>query len=152
MWIANTDADTVVRPDWLREQLRLARSHSAVAGVVELDPVRTPARLLERFRTSYQLNGARHPHVHGANLGVRADAYLQAGGWSLQTRVGEDHGLWNRLVADQHPVIQSTHVRVVTSARTTSRVEGGFATQLRSLVANGFAAATAGPAVVSEVA
>jgi glycosyltransferase involved in cell wall biosynthesis len=134
VWIANTDADTVVRADWLRSQLRHAATQRAVAGIVELDPSRTPRALLERFRSSYRLDGARHTHVHGANLGVRADTYLEAGGWSERTRVGEDHGLWARLVATGHPVIQSTTVRVVTSARTTSRVTGGFATDLRALV------------------
>jgi hypothetical protein len=34
-----------------------------------------------------------HPHVHGANLGIRADAYSDAGGWNDLT-VAEDHCLW----------------------------------------------------------
>ena len=33
-----------------------------------------------------------HPHVHGANLGVTAAAYLAAGGFSA-LRTGEDHAL-----------------------------------------------------------
>ena len=46
-----------------------------------------------RFRMTYQINtDGTHPHVHGANLGMRADAYLAAGGWNpLPT--AEDHDL-----------------------------------------------------------
>jgi cellulose synthase/poly-beta-1,6-N-acetylglucosamine synthase-like glycosyltransferase len=133
IWIANTDADTVVPEGWFVEQLRLASHFDAVAGVVDLDPLATCPHLLNRFRSTYQLDGGTHRHVHGANLGVRCDAYLDVGGWCPNTLVGEDHRLWNRLKAQGHDVIQCTHVRVTTSARVRSRVEGGFATDLRAL-------------------
>jgi glycosyltransferase involved in cell wall biosynthesis len=133
VWIANTDADTVVPADWLSVQVELARDHHAVAGVVELDPSRTSTRVLDRFGATYRLDGDRHLHVHGANLGVRADAYLAVGRWCPTTIVGEDHGLWRRLVEAGYAVTHRTSVRVTTSSRLRSRVEGGFATVLRTL-------------------
>lgn len=132
-WIANTDGDTTVPESWLLAQLEVAGSHHAIAGIVELDPNRVPAGLLDRFRSSYLLQGEAHTHVHGANFGVRADWYVTAGGWCPRTSVGEDHGLWGRLVDAGATTLQSTKIRVLTSGRTVSRVEGGFASDLRVL-------------------
>ena len=36
-----------------------------------------------------------HRHVHGANLGVRADLLDAVGGWR-RLHTGEDHDLWQR--------------------------------------------------------
>lgn len=130
VWIANTDADTRVPETWLAEQARLAASFDAVAGVVDLDPDQVGCHLFDRFRATYRLDGDRHHHVHGANLGLRAVAYRAVGGWCPRTIVGEDHGLWNRLVAHGCDVIQTTRLCVITSGRTTSRVDDGFATDL----------------------
>ena len=41
-----------------------------------------------------------HAHVHGANLGIRADAYLDVGGWS-DASLAEDHCLWNQCHAER---------------------------------------------------
>ena len=43
-----------------------------------------------------------HGHVHGANLGVRADAYWRVGGFR-PLHVGEDVDLVSRLVTPGHP-------------------------------------------------
>lgn len=134
MWIANTDADTTVPHSWLQDQVLLARCHQAVAGVVDLDPATVTPSLLDRFRSSYRLEGDRHSHVHGANLGVRADVYRAAGGWCAATMVGEDHGLWSRIVAVGASTVHSANLRVITSGRTSSRVDGGFASDLDRLV------------------
>jgi glycosyltransferase involved in cell wall biosynthesis len=133
LWIANTDADCRVPGEWLERQLRLARRFDALAGIVDLDPRTTPKHILAGFRATYEIDGDTHPHVHGANFGVRASAYVRTGGWNSTTAVGEDHELWNSLIADGAPVRQDAHLRVVTSARTISRVEGGFATNLRMI-------------------
>jgi glycosyltransferase involved in cell wall biosynthesis len=133
LWIANTDADCKVPRDWLERQLRLARRFDALAGIVELESRTTPAYLMDGFRATYHTDGNTHSHVHGANLGVRASAYVRAGGWNPATSVGEDHELWNALIAGRSPVRQDAHLRVLTSARTVSRVEGGFATNLRMI-------------------
>ena len=133
VWIANTDADCVVPQDWLALQLALGRTHHAVGGIVELDPVTSPVPLLAAFHRDYGLDGSQHRHVHGANVGFRGDAYLGAGGWSTTTVVGEDRQLWSAVAASGRPVLQTTAVRVTTSARTRSRVVGGFATHLANL-------------------
>lgn len=134
VWIANTDADTTVPVEWLRDQVLIATRHAAVAGVVDLDPATVPPVLLDRFRSTYRVDDGVHAHVHGANLGVRADVYRAAGGWCAATVVGEDHGLWSRIVAVGASTVHSTALRVITSGRTSSRVEGGFASDLDALV------------------
>ena len=134
-WLANTDADSVVPPTWLTDQLALADAGAtAVAGVIEVDsfsdlvPGAGPV-----FRQRYAFrDGVEHPHVHGANLGVRADAYLDVGGWaSLVT--AEDHDLWNRLRARGWPVRADPAVVVTTSGRRVGRAPLGFAVGLDQL-------------------
>lgn len=132
-WIANTDADCVVPPLWLRTQLELAVELDAVAGIVELDPVSTAPAMLEAFTSSYLLDGDHHSHVHGANIGMCASAYLAVGGWCPQAIVGEDHAMWRALRQVGHRLRQTTTLRVLTSARTRSRVLGGFASNLHAL-------------------
>ena len=75
----------------------------------------------------------RHRHVHAANLGLRADVYGVAGGWSTHAFVGEDHALWRRVRASGADVVQPTDVVVTTSSRTAGRVVGGFASNLALL-------------------
>jgi glycosyltransferase involved in cell wall biosynthesis len=132
-WIANTDADCTVPAQWLRTQLELAVDHDVVAGIVELDPETTAPAMFEAFTTTYILDGDHHGHVHGANIGMCSAAYQAVGGWCLQTVVGEDHVIWNAMRDLGHRVRQTTAVRVLTSARTRSRVVGGFATDLDNL-------------------
>jgi glycosyltransferase involved in cell wall biosynthesis len=131
-WLANTDADCIVPPTWLTDQLRLAdRGVEAFAGTVSVDSFEEhgPA-VAERFRASYTIApDGWHPHVHGANLGVRADSYLAAGGWSpLET--GEDHDLWDRLIARNARVVSTARIEVVTSGRRIGRAPRGFADAL----------------------
>ena len=150
VWIANTDADCVVPPSWLQTQLLLAKEVEAVAGIVELDRQRTPAGLFEAFNRTYaapadvgtaarvtghdgEVEDHEHVHVHGANIGLCAMAYQAVGGWCPFTVVGEDHALWDALRSAGRRIRQTTALRVATSARTRSRVDGGFATDLANL-------------------
>lgn len=135
-WIANTDADCTVPLDWLHVHLRYGRAAAAVAGVVDLDPTTTPAHLLAAFRRTYLTDGDRHHHVHGANLGVWADAYTAAGGWCTRTVVGEDHVLWDAVRAGGRPVTHTVALTVTTSARVRGRVAGGFSSDLHRLAAH----------------
>lgn len=73
-----------------------------------------------------------HPHVHGANLGFRADAYLDAGGWS-DLALAEDHCLWSRVRSQGWRVASSIACVVTTSGRLKGRAEGGFADSLRKM-------------------
>src|ERR1700722_8711973 len=103
-WLANTDADCQVPATWLQDQLAVANAgYSAVAGIVAVDSFAEHESFVsERFQRSYLLHAdGTHPHVHGANLGVRADAYLQAGGWR-DLFTAEDHDLWRGLRSGRH--------------------------------------------------
>lgn len=136
-WLLHTDADTVVPPGWVRHHLALARAGAGgVAGLADLDAdaagLSAPAR--ERYAAvlARGLGVGTHDHVYGANLGVRADAYLAAGGFPVDGP-GEDHGLWRRLADAGVPLERSRAVRVRTSARLRGRAAGGLADLLRSL-------------------
>ena len=133
VWIATTDADSYVPEDWLTCQLRYAvEGADAVAGIVELIE---PTALADRaFRRIYSLvPGRDHAHVHGANLGVRADAYVAAGGFPALA-VAEDHALWNQLRRDGRRCLSPLDVVVRTSARPVGRAPGGFADTLAAAV------------------
>jgi len=131
-WLANTDADCEVPEDWLLSQLEIGRrGFAAVAGIVDVDTFAEHKDGLEElFRASYAIGeDGTHSHVHGANIGVRADAYLGAGGWAgLAT--AEDHDLWNRLDAQGHERLSDASLLVVTSGRRDGRAPMGFADAL----------------------
>ncbi|KQR51397.1 hypothetical protein ASF88_19775 [Leifsonia sp. Leaf336] len=130
-WIAFTDADSTVPRSWLREHLRAAREADAYVGAVvprltDLDELRR--RTWERTHPP----GATLGHVHGANLGVRARAYFDVGGF-LPLFVGEDVDLVARLRAARHPVAESERHPVTTSSRLVGRAPDGYASYLRGL-------------------
>lgn len=79
------------------------------------------------FATHYATSaGLGHPHVHGANLGTRADAYQRAGGWEA-LHLAEEHDLWCRLRAAGERCLATTTLWVTTSGRARGRAHGGFA-------------------------
>jgi cellulose synthase/poly-beta-1,6-N-acetylglucosamine synthase-like glycosyltransferase len=134
-WLANTDADCRVPRTWLIDQLAVAvRDIEAVAGTVNVDSFqeyRPGMDLL--FRDSYLIHpDGSHPHVHGANLGVRADAYLRAGGWGNR-ETAEDHDLWNRLQEAGSCRRSIGNISVTTSGRRVGRAPRGFAGALTGL-------------------
>lgn len=135
VWLAHTDADTCVPRDWVLRQLGAARmGYAAVAGIIGIDSFRDhPRRVRRRFRDTYAVPTDRpHPHVHGCNLGVRADAYLDAGGWPpLDT--AEDHALWDAVRARGWPTLSDIGLRVATSGRRIGRAPRGFAATLARL-------------------
>ncbi|GAA1088226.1 glycosyltransferase [Nocardiopsis metallicus] len=146
VWLATTDADTLVPAHWIPAQLALARTADAVVGTVEVrDWSEHPPWLAERFARTYPVARTReHPHVHGANIGVRASAYLACGGFPALA-CAEDHALVNALVAGGHRVSRPRGLAVVTSARRASRVVGGFGDHLGAFSGPGprrFGAAT----------
>jgi hypothetical protein len=135
-WLLHTDADTTVPPDWALAHLLHARSGACgVAGPADLGGGN---RLSAAAQQQYHalvcdgLDGDRHMHVYGANLGVRADAYVAVGGFPPDGPV-EDHGLWRRLYEAGYRLACPTAVRVRTSARRRGRAAGGLADLLRSL-------------------
>jgi glycosyltransferase involved in cell wall biosynthesis len=132
IWLANTDADTTVPQDWLAVQLALAHSGvTGIAGIVRLHE-NGAAAAHELYRQTY-LTAAdgTHSHVHGANLSMRADAYIDAGGWSHRP-LAEDHCLWQRLRRRGWRLSSPVSSVVMTSARLNGRAPGGFADTLRA--------------------
>lgn len=118
LWIANTDADTLVPRNWLAEQLRFAdEGMDVVAGTITLPPV--DAQRHAEWRARYQADASRgpvHGHIHGANLGVRACSYLAAGGFHA-VPAHEDVDLVHRLQTSAAAIEWAEHLPVVTSAR-----------------------------------
>lgn len=132
IWVATTDADTVVPSDWLcAHAAHWSQGDDAVAGVVDL--LDDDADILRVFGRHYVLGHDSHGHVHGANLGIRADAYLSVGGFP-SADLAEDHALWHALRRAGFTCRSSVALRVSTSARLTSRAVGGFADTLRNLL------------------
>jgi cellulose synthase/poly-beta-1,6-N-acetylglucosamine synthase-like glycosyltransferase len=131
-WVANTDADSVVGPDWLLDQVAAADSGAdARAGGVrprfsDLTPLQI--RNWRALRHGNRMPG----HVHGANLGVRASAYLQAGGFGPLVE-HEDVQLVARLHAAGARVEFVDRPDVLTSGRATGRTPGGYAGYLGTL-------------------
>ncbi|MFF7966521.1 glycosyltransferase [Streptomyces sp. NPDC007903] len=129
VWIATTDADSVVPSGWLAHQLARAREGwHAVVGTVTL-PVSSPlaAPHLALYETTRPPAGTPwlHPHVHGANLGFDAAAYLDAGGFPPLT-TGEDRALVHALERRGHRVLRTAACPVLTSPRLRPRAHGGF--------------------------
>ena len=134
-WLAFTDADTQVAPDWLAEQLALQAD--AVCGTVEVvdwSDHGTHADLLRwHFEQTYT-DADDHRHIHGANLGVSAAAYRAAGGFQ-HLACSEDVALVEALEAGGARTAWSARPRVITSARSVARARGGFADALLNAVA-----------------
>jgi len=133
VWIANTDADSRVGVDWISHHLQLAsRGFCGVAGIVRVTSIEGhDETAVSEFLAGYSTyEDGTHPHVHGANLGIRADAYLDAGGWSDLT-VAEDHCLWSRVRSRGWLTIASVGSVVFTSGRLHGRAMDGFADTLR---------------------
>jgi hypothetical protein len=130
VWLANTDADTTVPRDWLTSQLDIAGSGvDAVIGTVT--PSGLDAAAHHRWHTEHQLRDG-HPHVHGANLGLRADTYIEVGGFAPLS-VDEDRDLVAKVRRITNRWVATHRTTVVTSARTASRIEGGFATYITGM-------------------
>ena len=131
-WLANTDADCEVPASWLADQLHSAcRGVHAVAGTIDVhDFSEHLPHVRRRFRETYRTAAdGTHSHVHGANLGVRADAYLRAGGWAALA-TAEDHDLWGRLHANGYSSVSDASLQVITSGRRIGRAPLGFADAL----------------------
>lgn len=130
-WVACTDADSLVGSTWLIRQITWAESGmDLVLGSVEPHGPVSPA-VLAAWHSQHRL-GEGHPHVHGANLGMRAHTWRAAGGFGPHT-VGEDVGLVSRVKAQGNAWVATDTTRVATSARLQGRVTGGFADYLSDL-------------------
>ncbi|RDH76416.1 glycosyltransferase [Mycolicibacterium moriokaense] len=140
-WYATTDADSVVPADWLLKMS--AADADMVLGVVRVPNWRHyPAEVARRYLRAYHAKepgqigpgqkGRGHNHIHGANMGFRADAYWAVGGFrALPT--GEDVELVDRFEAASMRIHRDAALSVATSDRRDGRAPGGFAKHLRDL-------------------
>ena len=132
IWIATTDADSAVPPNWLVTQLALARNGAElVLGTVQPDDD-LAAHELVRWEALHTI-GEGHPHVHGANLGVRADRYLAAGEFAPVDR-DEDVLLVAAVRSLGVAEARTALIPVLTSGRRVGRAPAGFAGYLRDHV------------------
>jgi glycosyltransferase involved in cell wall biosynthesis len=131
-WLANTDADSQVPPHWLAAMVEEADSGAhVVLGTVQ--PGAGLAGDVSRRWHARHIGNDGHPHVHGANFGIRADAYLALGGWPRQPS-GEDELLAARARSAGHlHVVRTGRLPVVTSTRLHGRAPHGFSSYLRGL-------------------
>jgi glycosyltransferase involved in cell wall biosynthesis len=134
VWLATTDADTIVPAGWLRQQAAYAsQGWDAVAGTIRVadwSGYQPGTRAL--FGERYDGGTGLHSHAHGANMGFRAAAYLMAGGFPA-VPTAEDHALIAALTAGGSRVLRTRALPVITSARRESRAPHGFSRYLTEL-------------------
>ena len=131
-WIASTDADTVVPENWLHYQVQRAGAGvDAILGTVEPDPAECPPHVYELWQCEHTLVEG-HPHIHAANMGVRASFYEHTGGFP-PLECSEDEALLAALHREGARVEATDRIRAVTSGRLEGRAELGFAHHLRTL-------------------
>jgi glycosyltransferase involved in cell wall biosynthesis len=131
MWLATTDADSVVPADWLRRQVAYGDAgwEVFVGTVAVADWSMRSHDVRQRWHSSYRPTDG-HGHVHGANLGCTAEAYVGAGGFPSRES-DEDVALVTAL-ADRR-ILRSAAPQVLTSARLDPRAGGGFGKALDDL-------------------
>lgn len=125
VWIANTNADSVVPRNWLIVQAQLAaRGNGMMIGTVRPDFADLTRTQIEAW-TSTHRPGRPNGQVHGANLGVRADLYLAAGGFPEYVD-HEDVELAGHVARLGARVIASDRCEVITSRRSSGGTSVGY--------------------------
>jgi len=123
-----------VRPDWLIGMVEFARTGADLVIGTVLPGPGLPSEVERRWRAEHVLSDG-HPHVHGANLGIRGDVYAGLGGWP-ELATGEDATLVRRANAAGHlSLVRTASLPVYTSVRAHGRAPGGFSSYLRGLAA-----------------
>ena len=126
-WLAFTDADTLVTEDWLVAQLDL--KSDVVCGTIAVEDWGSYDEAVRNdFATIYRDSDG-HRHIHGANMGMSADAYRLAGGFAMLTS-SEDVAIVEALERAGATIAWSAAPRVVTSARVDHRAPMGFGAAL----------------------
>lgn len=129
VWVASTDADSMVPPDWVSHQLALADDGvDLMIGAIRPNPGDLTAAQYRSWTGRHATDSALH--VHGANLGFRADAYLAAGGFPPLAE-HEDTVLVDRLRRRGAVTASAVSCWVLTSARQLGRTPGGFSAYVR---------------------
>ena len=130
LWIAHTDADSIVPTHWLAHQAELAAGGAdIVVGTVRPDFDDLSTEQTTAWWATHT-PGTANGHVHGANLGTRASTLVAAGGFEPVLEhedvllVAEARARGARLVASDEAWVQ-------TSGRLFGRTAGGYAGYLR---------------------
>jgi glycosyltransferase involved in cell wall biosynthesis len=130
IWLATTDADSRVPPNWLATQVA---AHEAGADlwtgrvtVEDWSPYSERTAVLWHEAYDNEL-----VPIHGANLGCNARTYLDARGFS-SLRTGEDRALHQAIVEAGGNAVEDLRTLVITSARRQARAPLGFAHALSS--------------------
>lgn len=130
-WIANTDADSRVPPDWLTTHVGFAqRGFDLVLGLVRPVGRDLTEDLRRAWLARHDLRDG-HGHVFGANLGVRALAYRAVRGFQAMN-AHEDVDLADRVRRAGFAAVATGAGTVDTSARASSRTSHGFAAALHA--------------------
>lgn len=132
LWIASTDADSVVPPHWLLTQVHLAaHGRDLVVGTVSPRPLDLSPEVLAAWHARHTLSDG-HEHVHGANLGFSLEAYHHVGGFA-PLPVHEDVELVEAMRRASLDWVATGAIDVSTSGRRTARAPLGFASYLEGL-------------------
>jgi glycosyltransferase involved in cell wall biosynthesis len=131
IWLATTDADSEVPPQWLTHQVEcMSKKIDFWAGRVEVSD------WSDRHPGTTQLwNRAycKEPDpIHGANLGINAELFLKVGGFA-PLATGEDEALRRAVSRTSSTVFHDRRMPVKTSARVRARAPLGFAHYMDSL-------------------
>ena len=133
-WLACTDADSVVSPEWLVQQIKHLTQHPTdmICGVVSIN---NWAHLTQQTQIDYLAHyqdKMDHHHIHGANLSFSSKAYLAVDGFA-PLPCHEDVDLVEKFKAQGYRITWSNRVRVITSSRLQARAKEGFADFLKHL-------------------
>lgn len=132
VWLAHTDADSEVPGDWLACQIELMREGvDVMLGTVRPDFADLSSHHIEHWLRTHP-RGRPAGNVHGANLGIRASAYLAAGGFH-DVAEHEDVGLVERARSSGAVIRVTDECEVSTSGRFTGRTPGGYAGFVRGV-------------------
>ena len=129
MWIANTDADSTVPPNWLSAQLEAAQAgYELVIGTVRPRFADLSAQAVEQWKESHSA-GQAIGHIHGANLGILSTRYSESGGFGDDAE-HEDVSLVRRARMLGARSLATGAIEVETSGRLRGRTPGGYAAHL----------------------
>lgn len=113
LWLANTDADSTVPVDWLTRTVTIAGTGVEVVLGTVLPGTELPRALRTAWLAQHRLTEG-HPHVHGANFGIRADTYLVLGGWRADLACDEDIDLARRASESGARIARTAAIPVIT--------------------------------------
>ncbi|HEY5302869.1 MAG TPA: glycosyltransferase family A protein [Acidimicrobiales bacterium] len=125
IWLATTDADSRVPPQWLSAQV-LAHERGAdlwTGRVAVTDWENYGDETIARWTAGYE---AEEYPIHGTSMGFNAWHYMKVGGFA-PLQCGEDRELFRLLVESGAHWSHNPSLRVTTSSRRFARAPGGFA-------------------------